>query len=472
MAPVTKKPKVIIVGAGLGGITLGILLEKAGVDFEIYERATEVKPLGSAISMGASVLTFFEQLGLLEEFISYGKPTMYANMYNEKRELQNTIDFSFLKNVGGHYNYIVPRPHLYAMLLRQIPAERIRFSKRVLSISQGEHGALIRTADGQTHEGDILVGADGAYSGVRQGLYDALKKEKKLPSSDDQPLPFNCVALVGHTGPLDPDQFPELLLPESCNQGVIGGDNKPYSLMTFTCQNNSMCWGLMHHLDAESSKLNDSFRNSEWGAEAAEQMCKEVRDFPIPGGINNNLTLGDLIDKTPQHLISKVMLEEKVFDTWYHGRTVLLGDGAVNAIQDAIALANWINTLNADATWDDTAKVFAEYRSERYPWAQHAFTDSQVMSKLVAMNFMGKVARYAAKNMPAWLQRAAFSRIATNRPQAAFLPLAPDRGQTKAVKQNSLVKTQKILAVRAKKQQQQADNAAAANANNKESVAV
>lgn len=83
----------------------------------------------------------------------------------------------------------------------------------------------------------------------------------------------------------------------------------------------------MHHLDAESSKMNNSFRNSEWGPEAAEQMCKEVRDFPIPGGINNNLTLGDLIDKTPQDLISKVMLEEKVFDTWFHGRTVLLGDG-------------------------------------------------------------------------------------------------------------------------------------------------
>ncbi|KFH67354.1 hypothetical protein MVEG_06088 [Podila verticillata NRRL 6337] len=240
--------------------------------------------------------------------------------------------------------------------------------------------------------------------------------------------------------------------------------------MTFTCQNNSMCWGLMHHLDAESSKMNDSFRNSEWGPEAAEQMCKEVRDFPIPGGINNNLTLGDLIDKTPQHLISKVMLEEKVFDTWFHGRTVLLGDachkfnpaggqGAVNAIQDAIALANWINTLNADSTWDETAKVFSEYRSERHPWAQHAFTDSQVMSKLVAMNFMGRVARYAAKNMPVWLQRAAFSRIATNRPQVAYLPLAPDRGQTKAVKQNSLIKTQKILATRAKKQQQEADKA-------------
>ncbi|KAG0334434.1 hypothetical protein BG004_000411 [Podila humilis] len=394
-----KRPKVMIVGAGIGGITLGLFLEKAGVPYEIFERAASVKPLGSAISMGASVLTFFEQVGLLDEFLSFGKPTMYANMYNEKRELQNTIDFSFLKHVGGHYNYIVPRPRFYKMLLDQIPEGRILFSKRVLSISQGEHGCLIRTADGMTHEGDILVGADGAYSAVRQSLYEALKREKKLPASDDVPLPFNCVALVGHTVPLDPEEFPEVLLPESCNQGVIGGDNKPYSLMTFTTIGNTMCWGLMHHLDAESSKQNDAFRNSEWGPEAAEQMCKEVRDFPIPGGKNNTLTLGDLIDKTPQDLISKVMLEEKVFDTWYHGRTVLMGDachkfnpaggqGAVNAIQDSIALANWINTLTVDATWHDTAKVFAQYRAERHPWAENAFTDSQVMSKLVAMAIM------------------------------------------------------------------------------------
>lgn len=40
------KPKVLIVGAGIGGITLGILLKKAGIDFTIYERAKEVKPLG------------------------------------------------------------------------------------------------------------------------------------------------------------------------------------------------------------------------------------------------------------------------------------------------------------------------------------------------------------------------------------------------------------------------------------------
>lgn len=55
--------------------------------------------LGSAIYLGASILTFFEQIGILEEFLSHGKPTMTASMYNEKRELQNEIDFSFLKEL-------------------------------------------------------------------------------------------------------------------------------------------------------------------------------------------------------------------------------------------------------------------------------------------------------------------------------------------------------------------------------------
>ncbi len=42
-----KRPKVLIVGAGVGGITLAILLERAGVPYDVYERAAEVKPLGT-----------------------------------------------------------------------------------------------------------------------------------------------------------------------------------------------------------------------------------------------------------------------------------------------------------------------------------------------------------------------------------------------------------------------------------------
>lgn len=78
----------------------------------------------------------------------------------------------------------------------------------------------------------------------------------------------------------------------------------------------------------ETTKDDETFRNSEWGPEAAAVMCEQVRDFPIIAGGDKKFTVGDLIDWTPKEHISKVMLEEKVFQTWGSCRTVLLGDGA------------------------------------------------------------------------------------------------------------------------------------------------
>ncbi|KAF9994634.1 hypothetical protein BGZ80_007759, partial [Entomortierella chlamydospora] len=60
-----SNPKVLIVGAGLGGLTLAILLEKASIDYEIYERSTTISSQGSAISLSVNVLPLMEQLGLL-----------------------------------------------------------------------------------------------------------------------------------------------------------------------------------------------------------------------------------------------------------------------------------------------------------------------------------------------------------------------------------------------------------------------
>lgn len=101
--------------------------------------------------------------------------------------------------------------------------------KRVLSIEQNEFGVMIRVADGSTHHGDILVGADGAYSGVRQGLYKLVEKKGQLPSSDKANLTMGYMSMVGMSLPQDPEKYPVLKEPSSNFSRVIG-DGTPHSV--------------------------------------------------------------------------------------------------------------------------------------------------------------------------------------------------------------------------------------------------
>jgi len=124
---------------------------------------------------------------------------------------------------------VLARSVLYDLLLRQIPANKIHLKKRVLSVIQGDISVRIECQDGTFYEGDILVGSDGAYSSVRQSLYDQMKKDSLLPRTDQGVLPYTCVCLVGQTGPLDPEVFPELKEPIS-TFWAIKAEDRPYSV--------------------------------------------------------------------------------------------------------------------------------------------------------------------------------------------------------------------------------------------------
>ncbi|KAF9367962.1 hypothetical protein CPB97_005111, partial [Podila verticillata] len=130
---------------------------------------------------------------------------------------------------------------------------------------------------------------------------------------------------------------------------------------------------VMHFLDKDSAKRNDSFRNSEWGLEEAEALAREVRDFMVPGGKDGKaIALGEYVDRTPRHLISKVMLEEIMNPSG--------GVAGIHAIHDAVTLANWLSTLRS-AGQKEIVKAFKEYRTERYPVAKAAFETSQMFTR-------------------------------------------------------------------------------------------
>ncbi|KAK3845562.1 MAG: hypothetical protein J3R72DRAFT_472439 [Linnemannia gamsii] len=430
------KPTVLIVGAGLGGLMLAALLEKSGVPFSVFERATIVKPLGSAMSIGPTLLPIFQQLGIYDELLTIGKYITHSYGFNEE-SLQPTrpLDLTPGEEYTGYGQYIIARPKLYDLILQLVPAHKIHFGHRVLDITEDDDKVTVHLSSRDKFEGDIIVGADGAYSAVRQRMYEQLKAKGKLPKADQEDLPFSCTCLVGQTDILDPEKFPLVALPRSHYNSILGKD-KPFSWHTFNTAEGKLCFMMLHHLDSKASKAaaEQRFRstnNAEWGAHPAQAMCDETRDFPLPLGGGKTGTLGDLYDSTPKELISKVMLKEKVFETWYHRRFVLLGDachklnpagghGAVTAMHDAIALANLLYAMPTK-TSSDITKIFDEYHKERLPAVMESFNSSQQLSNIFKAGLVGAIYCFLATHMPMWVWRIVMAQTVRYRPQVGFM---------------------------------------------------
>ncbi|KAF9391776.1 hypothetical protein BGX21_011182, partial [Mortierella sp. AD011] len=161
MSSTNTKPKVLIVGAGIGGLTLAAILERANIPYEIFEKASSIKPLGSAMAIGPPVMPLFTQLGIIDQVAAKGIKGAKSKMYSDKDGLILEVDYAAgAAEKFGDQGYIISRHNLHNILLNLIPPERIHLNKRVLSHDETGASIIIKTSDNTTHEGNILVGAD------------------------------------------------------------------------------------------------------------------------------------------------------------------------------------------------------------------------------------------------------------------------------------------------------------------------
>lgn len=89
---------------------------------------------------------------------------------------------------------------------------------------------MLRFSDNTTLHGDILVGADGAHSSVRQHLYKTMDQQGLLPKSDNKNMNKGYISFLGTTGPLDPAKYPAVLDPACENNFMIGDGATPYTV--------------------------------------------------------------------------------------------------------------------------------------------------------------------------------------------------------------------------------------------------
>ncbi|KAF9392876.1 hypothetical protein BGX21_010925 [Mortierella sp. AD011] len=311
---------VIIVGAGLGGLMLGAILERANISYHILERASELRSLGSAIGLSGNVFPVFEQLGIYEELKSVSLNQLSVDLYDTKLNALGSVHSKEYDIASGYNVLITARPKLYDILRRQVPAHKISMGKKVLRTKEHDNKVTVYCSDNTEYECSILVGADGAYSAVRQNMYRKLEEEGSLKPCDREAFSIGYINMVGVSNPTNPEKYPQLAEKERAYFRVIIGDNND-SCYLVTTPGNQICWGIQIQVSENKAK-ELHFRNSEWGPESIDDTLDQFQDFPCAFGG----TMKEIFDVTPRNLISKVFLEEKVFQTWYNGRSVLIGD--------------------------------------------------------------------------------------------------------------------------------------------------
>ncbi|KAF9899030.1 hypothetical protein EC991_009747 [Linnemannia zychae] len=429
--PRDKSPcKVLIVGAGVGGLMLGLCLERAGIDYIILERTHQLPVPKTTIQLAANTFRAIEQLGLLEEVMRIAKPVSMLTLMKQNLTVTGHLDAFFCKERYGHYSCIVQRSDFLQILLAQLPTHKVLWGKYVLEIVNGNAGVQCRCSNGYIEEADIIIGADGAYSAVRQNIYRTMKEKGLLPKSDLEPLKHTLNAIIGLTKPLDGSRFPAAHQQFSEVTAVVGKDPL-YTLWLSPIVNNRIVWSVSGDLLKPEEGDNTNFKQSEFGPEVIDATCALIQDIEIPYGG----TLADLIECTERDHITKVMIEEKQYKTWHYGRAALIGEGqgAEQAIMDAIYLANHLYRLDDHPIHDDYLKIFEDYQRRRSPLVKNAAQMTHSMSHLMNTQGIGAdMKRRVMFSLPEWVKNVGADKLQV-RPLLDYLAPVEDRAR-KSVK--------------------------------------
>ncbi|GJJ78957.1 hypothetical protein EMPS_11316 [Entomortierella parvispora] len=192
--------KVIIAGGGIAGLSLGVMLERAGIDYVILEATHQIQALGGIVYLGPPLMRVMEQLGLLEDLLRNSNYLTGITMLDHELRRMCRFNTDHAKERYGYSALTIVRPKLYDILLSRIPAYKILFGKRVISSDlsaavlnndsllelsyknsdtesdQNNRSILVRCEDGSSYAGDILVGADGGSSPIRESMYRDIQK--------------------------------------------------------------------------------------------------------------------------------------------------------------------------------------------------------------------------------------------------------------------------------------------------------
>jgi 2-polyprenyl-6-methoxyphenol hydroxylase-like FAD-dependent oxidoreductase len=163
-------PRAVVIGAGIGGLTAAIALKQTGWEVAVYERAPDLREVGAGISLWTNAVKVLRKLDVGEPIENIAAPLADSEMRSWHGRLLLATDFRELYRKLGAPSIGIHRADLQAKLADALGHEHIHLGMTCVAYSQDEKGANALFAEGDEIRGQILVGADGIKSLVRNQL--------------------------------------------------------------------------------------------------------------------------------------------------------------------------------------------------------------------------------------------------------------------------------------------------------------
>lgn len=163
--------KITIIGAGIGGLTTAIALEQKGFEVEIFESFSKMKRMGAGIVLANNAMRVFQRLGLSETIYKNSNRISSLKLVDNNLDVLTEINLtSFEKKLGVHYAAI-HRGTLQEVLLDNLKSTKLHLGKRLKYIEDYEKTIHLHFEDETTHKANVLIGADGIHSVVRNRFF-------------------------------------------------------------------------------------------------------------------------------------------------------------------------------------------------------------------------------------------------------------------------------------------------------------
>lgn len=353
--------QIVIAGAGIGGLTLALMLHRRGIDCRIYESAQELRPLGVGINLLPHAVSELEQLGLLPALAECAIETSQLHYYNkfgqaiwrEPRGLQAGYPLPQFSVHRGQFQML-----LVQTVRERLGADAIVTGMALEAAEQDADGATAvfrRRADGSTQRvrGDILVGADGIHSALRRQLHPVGDEPRfsgrmlwRAVTEADPYLDGRSMFMAGHQD----QKFVCYPISEPLRQQGRSLINWIAELSVPDAELSATDW----NRQVDKSVFADRFASWRWDwidIPAIIDGAQAIYEFP-------------LVDRDP-------------LPRWTRGRLTLLGDaahpmypigsnGSAQAILDARCLSDWLAQAEKGSVRTPEIALL-EYEAERLP---------------------------------------------------------------------------------------------------------